>query len=226
MERNASPAEKGSRLVVVFFGPPGVGKGTVATRLAGELGFDFVSSGDLLRDNVARKTELGSRASGFMNAGKLVPDELVTGMVLERLKGLERGVFLDGFPRTSGQAEELSGFLADHGLSLLVIDLEADDGFLEERLSARRICRECGAIYHLRNLPPAKPGRCDKCDGELYRRDDDRPEVIRERLAVYHGQSAPLKSYYRERGFSRTLPGDTPLAETLAAVRKLIVEAG
>ena len=208
--------------IVVFFGPPGVGKGTVATRLAEEFQFQFVSSGDLLRDNVKNKTELGSEAKRFMDAGQLVPDGLVTRMVFARLDELNGGVFLDGFPRTKFQAEEFNAYAFQKGLVLLVINLEASDGFLMERLSHRLICRNCGAIYHRSNLPPKKEGVCDVCAGALYQREDDRPEVVAKRLTIYHQQSAPLVEYYQKAGLMVTLRGDQPLPETLAGARQIL----
>lgn len=208
--------------IVVFFGPPGVGKGTVATRLAEEFQFQFVSSGDLLRDNVKNKTELGTQAKRFMDAGQLVPDGLVTRMVFARLDELNGGVFLDGFPRTNLQAEEFNVYADKKGLVLLVINLEASDGFLMERLSQRLICRNCGAIYHCSNLPPKKEGVCDVCAGPLYQREDDRPEVVAKRLTIYHQQSAPLREYYQKAGLMVTLRGDQPLPETLAGARQIL----
>ncbi|MFH0796869.1 MAG: nucleoside monophosphate kinase [Candidatus Omnitrophota bacterium] len=209
--------------IVVFFGPPGVGKGTIATRLAAEFGFRFVSSGDLLRDSVKNKTELGSEAKCFMDAGGLVPDGLVTRMVLARLDEVNGGVFLDGFPRTKFQAEEFKSYVDKKGLVLLVINLEASDGFLMERLSQRLICRNCGAIYHRGNLPPKKEGTCDVCAGVLYQREDDQPEVVAKRLTVYHQQSAPLREYYQRAGLMVTLRGDQLLPETLAGARQILM---
>ncbi len=216
---------KGSVLknkVVVFFGPPGVGKGTIATRLAKEFGCRTISSGDLLRENVKSGTDLGSQAKKFMDSGALVPDQLVTRMVIAGLKKTDGCVFLDGFPRTIVQAEELAAYLKERNWELLVVDLEADDRFLTARLTNRLICRNCGAIYHRINLPPKKEGVCDVCGGGLYQRADDHPDVVAARLAVYHRQSAPLRDYYRKSDLIVTLRGDTLLEETLAAVRKVL----
>jgi len=207
---------------VVFFGPPGVGKGTVATRLAKEFGCRTVSSGDLLRENVKGGTDLGSQAKKFMDSGGLVPDQLVTQMVLAGLDEENGCVFLDGFPRTIVQAEELAAYLKKRDWELLVIDLEADDRFLMARLTNRLICRDCGAIYHRINLAPKKEGVCDLCGGGLYQRADDQPDVVATRLSVYHQQSAPLRDYYQKLGLMTTLRGDTVLDETLAAVRKVL----
>ena len=207
---------------VVFFGPPGVGKGTVATRLAKEFGCRTVSSGDLLRENVKGGTALGGQAKKFMDSGGLVPDQLVTLMVLAALDKENGCVFLDGFPRTIVQAEELAAYLKKRDWELLVIDLEADDRFLMARLTNRLICRDCGAIYHRINLAPKKEGVCDICGGGLYQRADDQPDVVATRLSVYHRQSAPLRDYYQKLGLMTTLRGDTVLDETLAAVRKVL----
>ncbi len=208
--------------VIIFFGPPGVGKGTVASRLAEEFKYVFISSGDLLRENVRKETELGKQAKKIMESGVLVPDQLVTQMVLNRLDEVTGGVFLDGFPRTLNQAQKLTSYLLGKGISFQVIDLEADDQFLMERLSQRLICRNCGAIYHRINLPPAQEGICDLCGGSLYQREDDRPEIVARRLAVYHQESLPLKDYYQKKGLLTTLRGDTPLEVTLSALRKLL----
>lgn len=208
---------------VVFFGPPGVGKGTITTRLAKEFKCRTISSGDLLRENVKGGTDLGHQAKKFMDSGGLVPDQLVTRMVVAGLEKTDGCVFLDGFPRTSIQAEELAAYLKKRDWELLVVDLEADDRFLMERLTGRLICRDCGAIYHRINLTPKKEGVCDICGGGLYQRADDRPDVVTARLSVYHQQSAPLRDYYQKLGLMVTLRGDTVLDETLAAVRRILV---
>jgi adenylate kinase len=209
--------------VVVFFGPPGVGKGTITTRLAKEFGCRTISSGDLLRENVKGGTDLGSQAKKFMDSGGLVPDQLVTRMVIAGLEKTDGCVFLDGFPRTIIQAEELAAYLKKKNWELLVVDLEADDQFLMARLTNRLICRDCGAIYHRINLKPKKEGVCDVCGGGLYQRADDRPDVVATRLSVYHQQSLPLRDYYQKLDLMVTLRGDTVLDETLAAVRKVLI---
>jgi len=207
---------------VVFFGPPGVGKGTITTRMAKEFGCRTISSGDLLRENVKGGTDLGSQAKKFMDVGVLVPDQLVTRMVMAGMEKTDGCVFLDGFPRTIVQAEELAAYLKKRNWELLVIDLEADDRFLLARLTNRLICRDCGAIYHRINLTPKKEGVCDVCGGGLYQRADDHPDVVATRLSVYHQQSAPLRDYYQKLDLMATLRGDTLLDETLAAVRKVL----
>ncbi|MFA5393130.1 MAG: nucleoside monophosphate kinase [Candidatus Ratteibacteria bacterium] len=209
--------------VVVFFGPPGVGKGTITTRLAKEFGCRTISSGDLLRENVKGGTDLGNQAKKFMDSGGLVPDQLVTRMVMAGLEKTEGCVFLDGFPRTIVQAKELAAYLEERNWKLLVIDLEADDEFLMARLTGRLVCGNCGAIYHQVNLLPKKEGVCDVCGGGLYRRADDHPDVVATRLSVYHQQSAPLRDYYQELGLMVTLRGDNFLDKTLAAVRDVLV---
>jgi len=208
--------------VVVFFGPPGVGKGTITTRLEKEFGYRTISSGDLLRENVKGGTDLGSQAKKFMDSGGLVPDRLVAEMVMAGLTDTDGCVFLDGFPRTIVQAQRLAAYLKERNWELLVIDLEADDRFLMARLTDRLICRDCGAIYHRINLTPKNEGVCDLCGGGLYQRADDHPDVVAARLSVYHQQSVPLRDYYQKLGLMETLRGDTSLDETLAAVRKIL----
>lgn len=223
---NNAPGKSAGGRVILFLGPPGVGKGTVATRIAAGDGFDYVSSGDLLRENVRAKNAIGREASGYMEAGQLVPDELVTRMALERLDRTGGQIILDGFPRTLAQARALHEYLAARGRELLVIDLEAPDEFLRERLANRIICRGCGRIYHRLNLPPRRADICDDCDGALYQREDDRPEVIMERLAVYHRQSSPVRDYFLARGAVHTIDGTGPLEKSLAAARAIIAAGG
>lgn len=190
--------------VLVLLGAPGAGKGTQAARLVESYGVVHVSTGDMLRAAVAAGTDLGRLAKQYMDAGSLVPDEVIIGVVRERLAAAdiqEHGVLLDGFPRTLAQAEALADALAAAGLPApTVVNLKVADEELVERLSTRRVCRSCGAIYNLRYDHLDVGDVCPKCGGEIYQRDDDRPEAIRERLRVYHAQTAPLIEYYRSRG--------------------------
>ncbi len=187
---------------VVLLGPPGSGKGTLALRLAGRLGLEHLSTGDLLRDEVARATVLGRRAKEYMDRGELVPDELILDMVAERLSD-DRSVLLDGFPRTLAQAKGLEEHVSVD--KALYLELGQDE--VVRRLSARRVCKECGANYNLLTQPPAEEGRCDRCGGELYQRGDDKPEVIAKRYEVYVRDSSPLVEYYREQGVLESLDG-------------------
>jgi len=187
-----------------LLGAPGAGKGTQAERLVERYGVVHVSTGDMLRAAVAAGTQLGRLAKQYMDAGELVPDEVVIGIVRERLAQAdiqERGVLLDGFPRTLAQAEALAEVLSATGLPApTVVNLKVGEDELVERLSTRRICRACGAIYNLRYDHLDVGDACPKCGGEIYMRDDDKPEAIRERLRVYHAQTAPLIEYYRACG--------------------------
>lgn len=188
---------------VIFLGPPGAGKGTQAAKIREKYEVAHISTGDILRANVKEGTELGLRAKEFMNAGKLVPDEVIIGMMAQRLQESDcaKGFILDGFPRTVPQAEALDELLAKLGLVLdATILFNVDDEVVVERLSGRRMCRKCGAIYHATFHPTRTEGVCDACGGEIYQRDDDREEVIRNRLAVYHDQTSPLIDYYRGKG--------------------------
>lgn len=196
------------RRVVILLGPPGAGKGTQAVRLSEGLGLPHVSTGDLFRENLSNSTELGKRAKGFMESGKLVPDELVLEMLFDRVSKPDcaEGYLLDGFPRTIPQAEALDVRLAGEKTAALL--LEVDDSLIVGRAAGRLLCKSCGSIQHLEFAPPAKEGVCDQCGGELHRRKDDEPEVVRERLVVYHDQTAPLVGFYENKGQLRRVKGD------------------
>jgi len=185
---------------VVLLGPPGAGKGTQAKRLSEELGLLHISTGDLLREAVSRGTPLGKKAKAYMDRGELVPDELMIAFVEETLPE-GGGVILDGFPRTVAQARALDDLFSRKGLNLhSVILFEVPDELVVERLSGRRLCSECGAVYHVRYAPPKENGLCDRCGAPLMQRDDDREEVVRRRLSVYREQTAPLIDYYKRKG--------------------------
>jgi adenylate kinase len=197
-------------MIVVLLGPPGAGKGTQAVRLAERQGAAHVASGDLFREALAAGTALGRQAQEYMERGELVPDDIVVEMVLERLAkpDCDRGVILDGFPRTAAQAEALDGALAARGRGVdAVLLMDVPEEAILERMTGRRICRECQAPYHIKFNPPAVEGRCDRCGGALYQRDDDREDTVRHRLAVYREQTLPLVSYYRQQGILHQVDG-------------------
>lgn len=193
---------------VVLLGPPGAGKGTQASRLAGELGLPHVSTGDLFRENLSNGTPLGQQARAFMESGRLVPDELVLEMLFSRVSAPDcaSGYLLDGFPRTHGQAQALEARLPD-SWGLRAVLLQVADEILIERATGRLVCRACGKVHHERFRPPARPGVCDACGGTLEKREDDRPEVVQERLQVYRRQTEPLVAYYRDRGVLDVIDG-------------------
>lgn len=195
---------------MVLMGPPGAGKGTQARMLAEDLGVAVVSTGDILREEVRRASALGKSAKAFMDKGALVPDELVVAMVRNRLcrDDCQRGFVLDGFPRTVEQAQALDAMLEERGEAIgLCVSISVPETELVRRLSGRRTCRVCGWMCHLLFDPPAKEGVCDRCGGELYQRNDDREEVIEERLSVYQKETAPVLSYYAHRGLLREIDG-------------------
>ena len=197
-------------MFLVLLGPPGVGKGTQAERIQKEMKLAHVASGDLFRENISNETELGVLAKTYIDKGDLVPDEVTIAMVKDRIQRPDcaHGVLFDGFPRTLPQAEGLDKMLADDGYRLDgVLYLYASDEVLVKRLSGRRICRNCQTPYHIVFNPPAKQGVCDVCGGELYQRDDDKPETVLARLQVYHNQTAPLIDYYRQAGLLKEVDG-------------------
>jgi len=195
--------------VIILLGAPGAGKGTQAVRLAADQAVPHVSTGDLFRENLKNETPLGARAKEFMDSGRLVPDELVLEMLFDRVSkdDCRDGYLLDGFPRTLPQAEALSQHL-ESVERVLAVNLEVGDDVIVRRASGRLLCKPCGHIQHLEFSPPKTPGVCDKCGGELYQRDDDRPEVVTERLRVYHEQTAPLVRYYADRKLLKSVNGE------------------
>ena len=199
---------------LILLGPPGAGKGTQAKLLTECLDIPQIATGDILRGAVQAGTALGLQAKGYMDAGALVPDEVVIGIVRERLQQADccKGFILDGFPRTVAQADALQGNLATLGRQLdRVVSLTVDADALVERLTGRRTCRACGRGYHVTFDPPQVADRCDACGGELFQRDDDQEATIRKRLTVYGEQTAPLIDYYRAAGLLAELDGMLPI---------------
>jgi adenylate kinase len=212
----------------VFLGPPGAGKGTQAGRLAASRGAAHIATGDLFRAAVAEGTELGRKAKEYLSAGKLVPDDLVIDLVDWRLRksDAEKTFVFDGFPRTVPQAEALDRMLADRATGLsVVVSFDILDQVLVERASGRIICRGCGASYNTVSAPPRSQGVCDKCGQPLYRRDDDRPDVVRERLRVYREQTAPLVEYYQSRSLLHALDADRPIDVVARDIDRLFAKS-
>ncbi len=203
---------------LVLLGPPGAGKGTLAVRLVEAFGFVHLSTGDILREEVKKGSELGKLAQGYMERGELVPDEVILGMVRERVDGKSDGFLFDGFPRTIAQAEGLEEILPVH----MAIYLELPEEEVVRRLSARRVCKQCGANYNLITQPPKVPGVCDRCGGELYQRPDDNEEVIRNRFRVYTEQSAPLIDYYERKGILVRVDASLPPEEVFRRVAEVL----
>ena len=199
---------------IIFLGPPGAGKGTQAQRICDALNIPQISTGDILRRAIKDGTETGLKAKSFIDAGKLVPDEVIIDIVKERLAmdDCKGGYILDGFPRTVPQAEALSTFANIDS----VIELAVDDQVLVNRLSGRRACPKCGATYHISMLNGKTT--CDKCGEELIQRDDDKAETVLNRLEVYHAQTAPLINYYGQKGLLKTIPGDQDIDGIFTAI--------
>lgn len=186
--------------VVILFGPPGIGKGTIGNIFSKKWNMPLLSMGDLLRENVKNKTAAGQKAENYMKKGELVPDDIVFEALVNRINNEDasNGVLLDGFPRNINQAVMLDKILKDTD-DVMLLNLMADDRTLIERLSLRRICKNCGAIYHLKNIPPKKDEVCDRCGSSLIQREDDKPDVIQRRLEVFRQETKPLLDYYSAR---------------------------
>lgn len=211
---------------LVFLGAPGVGKGTQAQRLAAEEDVPQISTGEILRDAIKRGTPLGAQAKSYMDAGKLVPDDVVIGIIRDRLSRPEGagGFILDGFPRTVAQAEALDRMLREGGVDGIddVVNFEVPNDVIIRRLSGRRSCRDCQAVYHVEYASPTQGGRCDKCGGPLVQRPDDKPETIAERLKVYDQQTSPLVDYYQQRGLLRRLDATASIDTVYDNLRSLV----
>lgn len=210
---------------IVMLGPPGAGKGTQAKKLAASFGIPQISTGDMLREAVRNGTELGKMAKGYMDAGGLVPDDVVIGIVRERLSAADcaAGFILDGFPRTIPQAEALDRVTRDLGRPIgTVLSLEVDEQELVERLCGRRSCPACGAMFHVRFNPPRKEGVCDACGGNLVQREDDREETIRKRLENYRKSTEPLIAYYRGTGVLRDVKATGDIEAIFAAILRML----
>ncbi len=209
----------------ILLGPPGAGKGTQAAVIKDKYSIAHVSTGDILRENVKKGTSLGQEAKSFMDSGKLVPDQLIIAMVRDRLKDMDcaKGFLLDGFPRTVSQAEALDHLISNLGVNLdAVILLDVPDDVVIERLSGRRICRRCGTIFHVNFNPSADGSLCDRCGGEIYQRDDDREEVIRNRLKVYYEQTSPLIEYYEKKSLLKKVDASESSDTVLTMIESLV----
>ena len=206
---------------IILLGPPGAGKGTQAKLIMEKYDIPQISTGDILRKAVKEHSPMGSRAKTFMDAGQLVPDEVVIGIINERLTepDCQNGFILDGFPRTVAQAEALTSSLKEMGQEIdYVLDLKVESEHLLNRLTGRRVCKNCGQMFHVEFSPPAQEGICDKCGGDLYHRDDDKEGTILNRFDVYSQQSATLESYYANSGKYQAIDGSRPMGEVSKAV--------
>ena len=205
---------------LIFLGAPGAGKGPLATLLSKDYGIPQISTGDLFRAAVKEGSELGKQVQGIMQKGELVPDSLTVELVRERLSKPDAagGYILDGFPRTVAQADALAEFQKINA----VINFSISDDLVIRRLSGRRVCRSCGAIYHIENMPPKVEGTCDACGGELYIRDDDKIESIKNRLRVYKEQTEPLIAYYRDKELLQEIDSSRSPEDSLSQIKKIL----
>jgi adenylate kinase len=210
---------------LVLLGPPGAGKGTQAAKLSKAFGLRHLSSGDVLRAERKKGSELGKRVTGYMDSGALVPDEIIIEVILEQLKSNEgfEGFLLDGFPRTGSQAESLDAALAKRGQKVdQVLSVVVPDEEIVDRITGRRICSTCNAVYHVRHRPPARDNVCDRDGTQLVHRPDDTREVIEQRLAAYHAQTKPLEAYYRGKGLLVEADGTKDVDTVFAALQQMV----
>lgn len=210
-------------LRTILLGPPGAGKGTQAVKIVEKYNIPHISTGDIFRENIKNETELGNRAKAYMDRGELVPDELVVEIATDRLTkdDCKNGFLLDGFPRTIFQAEKLDEFLTQRGEKIdKVINIDVEKDALVKRITGRRVCKSCGASYHVVNIPPKKDGVCDLCNGELIQRADDTEETVLNRIDVYNKQTKPLVDYYDKAGVIINIDGNKDLDDVLADIVK------
>ena len=210
---------------LILLGAPGAGKGTQAEKIVEKYGIPAISTGNIIRAALKEGTEMGLKAKSYMDAGQLVPDDVVIGIIKDRLeqKDCENGFILDGFPRTIPQAEVLDSELTKLGDHIdYAINVDVPDENIVKRMSGRRACLTCGATYHIEHVPPKKEGICDVCGSELVLRDDDKPETVKNRLNVYHEQTQPLIDFYTEKGVLKTVDGTVPMEEVFAAITAIL----
>ncbi|WP_022670793.1 adenylate kinase [Hippea alviniae] len=212
-------------MILILLGAPGVGKGTQGVLISKEYGIPQISTGDILRKEVKEETELGKKAKQYMDKGELVPDDIIIDMMEKRIKedDCKNGFILDGFPRTTTQAEAFDEMLKKNSLSLdkvLLIDVPEEE--IVERLTGRRVCPNCGAVYHIKNNPPKQEGICDKCGSKLIQRDDDTEEVVRNRLEVYKKSTMPLVEYYEKQGKLVKIDGTGRIEEIFERIKKAL----
>lgn len=213
---------------LVLLGPPGAGKGTQSVELCREYGVPHISTGDILREAVKCGLPSGIKAKAYMDRGDLVPDEIVTGIIVERLKDpdTKKGYIIDGFPRTVKQAVDLDAELKKIGSKIdMALYFETSVDVAIERLSGRRVCKTCGFNYHVKNIPSKKGGICDKCGGVLFQRPDDKPDTVRNRLKVYEDQTAPLIEYYTKSGLLKKVSGDLAVDELFKVLSKIFSDS-
>ena len=209
---------------LVLLGPPGAGKGTQSIVLSKIYKIPHISTGDILRESVKKSLPLGIKAKSYMDKGELVPDEIVTGIVVERLKNADtnNGYILDGFPRTVKQAEDLDTALDKSGSTIdMAVYFDTSEATAIERLSGRRVCKACGFNYHIKNIPPKKDGVCDKCGNQLFQRPDDKEDTVRNRLKVYEVQTKPLIEYYTKKGIIKEVSGDLGVDRLFEVLSKI-----
>lgn len=214
-------------MIVIMLGPPGSGKGTQSQRLSGLYHVLKIATGDIFRTLLKGRSELAVQVRKFVESGELVPDDVTIEVVRQRLErnDCHAGFILDGFPRTVGQALSLAGYLKDRNLRVdLVISLEVTDELVVKRLSGRRTCLDCGSAYHVETHPPRVEGLCDRCGAKLVLRADDEAQTVRERLAVYHRQTAPLIEYYQSQGMLRAVDGSLTVDQITQTLRKVLDE--
>jgi len=213
---------------LVLLGPPGAGKGTQSVVLSKEYAIPHISTGDILRESIKKSLPLGLKAKEYMDKGALVPDEVVTGIVAERLKmeDAQKGFIIDGFPRTINQAVSLDQALSSMGIGIdMALYFETSEKTAIERLTGRRVCKSCGFNYHVKNIPPKKAGVCDKCEGELFQRPDDSEATVKNRLAVYERQTKPLIDHYMKQGILTKVSGDLNVDELHKVLSNIFVHA-